>query len=79
MDDLQYETSLFSLSDYLANNDNYRIYHSLDDYFTNKNQIERLKTFSGSRLTCLDCGAHLGFLYRKEFIESLKADIASKM
>ncbi len=79
MDDLQYETSLFSLSDYLANNDNYRIYHSLDDYFTNKSQIERLKTFSGSRLTCLDCGAHLGFLYRKEFIESLKADIASKM
>lgn len=71
-DDLKFETSLFSLSDYLANNDNYRIYHSLDDYFTNKNQLERLKNIAGKHLTCLNCGAHLGFLYRKEFVDSLK-------
>ena len=75
LDDLRYETGLYSLAEYLTNNDNYKIYHSLDDYFTNKDQIARLKTLTNKHLVCLNCGAHLGFLYRKEFIESLKNDI----
>lgn len=78
MDDLKFETSLFSLAEYLANNDNYRIYHSIDDYFINKNQLERLKLIAGKHLTCLDCGAHLGFLYRNEFIDSLKDYLKTK-
>lgn len=75
IEDLRYDTSLYSLADYLVNNDNYRIYHSLDDYFTNKDQISKLKTLSGKHLICLSSGAHLGFLYRKEFIDSLISDI----
>lgn len=74
-DDINYEASLYSLSDYLSKNDNYKIYHSMDDYFTNQKQIAKLKTFSGKHLVCLDCGAHLGFLYRKEFIDALRNDI----
>lgn len=75
LDDLRYETGLYSLADYLTHADNYKIYQSLDDYFINKEQLTRLKTLTGKHLVCLNCGAHLGFLYRKEFIEALKHDI----
>ena len=69
------EASLFSLSDYLMNNNNYRIYHSLDDYFVNQNQITKLKELAGRHLTCINCGAHLGYLYRKEFSDALINDL----
>ena len=75
LDNLRYSTSLYSLADYLAKNDNYKIYHSMDDYFTNKNQISKLKLFAGKHLVCLSNGAHLGFLYRQEFIDALRGDI----
>ena len=75
MDDLRYETSLYSLADYLKNNNNYSIYHSLDDFFTNKNQIAKLKDIAGKHLIALSNGSHLGFLYRKEFLDVLKQDI----
>ena len=75
LDDLRYETGLYSLADYLTHADNYKIYQSLDDYFINKEQLARLKTLTGKHLVCLNCGAHLGFLYRKEFLDSLKHDI----
>ena len=75
LDDLRYETGLYSLADYLTHADNYKIYQSLDDYFINKEQLARLKTLTGKHLVCLNCGAHLGFLYRKEFIEALKHEI----
>lgn len=75
LDDIKYETGLYSLADYLTHADNYKIYQSFDDYFINKDQLVRLKTLAGKHLVCLNCGAHLGFLYRKEFIEALKHDI----
>ena len=75
LDDLRYETGLYSLADYLTHADNYKIYQSFDDYFINKEQLARLKTLAGKHLVCLNCGAHLGFLYRKEFLDSLKHDI----
>ena len=75
LDDLRYETGLYSLADYLTHADNYKIYQSFDDYFINKEQLTRLKTLAGKHLVCLNCGAHLGFLYRKEFIEAIKHDI----
>ena len=68
---LRNEASLFAIRDYLANNNNYKIYHSLDDYFVSKKQIAELKSISGEKLICLNCGSHLGFLYRKEFTDSL--------
>ena len=67
--------SLYALSEYLASNDNYKIYESLDDYLISKNQINNLKNITGNKLICINCGAHLGFLYRKEFIDEFKKTV----
>lgn len=75
-EDLSYEVSLHSISDFLETADNYKIYHSLNDYLTNSNQLKKLKQYSGNKLVLIDNGAHLGFLYRKEFIENLKHTIS---
>lgn len=72
LDDLIYDTSLYSISDYLKSNNNYKIYESMDDFLINKTQLEQLKMYSPENVICLNNGSHLGFLYRKEFIESLK-------
>lgn len=72
LDDLIYDTSLYSIADYLKNNNNYKIYESMDDFLINKSQLEQLKIYSPNNVICLNNGSHLGFLYRKEFIESLK-------
>ena len=68
----------FSLSDiamFLATHKNYKIYHSMTDYLTNKSQLKNLKLLTGNKTVLIDNGAHLGFLYRSEFIEDLKATI----
>ncbi len=75
LEDLKYTSSLHSISDYLKNNNNYKIYHSLNDYLTNQSQLKKLKQYSGSKTVLLDNGAHLGFLYRKEFLDDLKNTI----
>ncbi|MBR1775910.1 VacJ family lipoprotein [bacterium] len=72
---LDEKASLFAISDYLQSNDNYKIYQSMDDYLINKSQIIKLKDIAGNHLVCLNCGSHLGFLYRKEFEEALINDI----
>ena len=77
-DDLAFELSLNFISDYLQNASNYKIYHSLNDYLTNSNQLKQLKQMSGTKTVFLDNGAHLGFLYRQEFIQDLKNTIALK-
>lgn len=74
-DDILNNATLYSISDYLKNNDNYKIYEAFDDYFINLEQIQKLKTITGSHLICLNCGSHLGFLYRKEFLDDLKQSI----
>lgn len=73
-DDLAYDTSLYTIKDYLTSNNNYKIYHSLDDYFVNQKQLKSLKNFAGDKLVLLNNGSHLGFLYREEFINELKKD-----
>lgn len=78
LDEIAYDTSLYSISDYLKSANNYKIYHSLDDFFTNKSQIKQLKSYSPENVICLNNGSHLGFLYRKEFLEELKKDIKFK-
>src|SRR5574344_136842 len=75
--DLSYETSLNSISDFLERANNYKIYHSVNDYLTNQYQLKRLKQYSSDKITFFDNGAHLGFLYRDEFIEDLKKTITS--
>ena len=74
-DDLNYDSSLYAISDYLENNDNYKIYHTLDDYLINSHQLNILKKYTGNTSVYLNNGSHLGFMYRPEFIELLTNDI----
>ena len=74
--DLAFETSLYSIADYLQSNNNYKIYHSLDDYLVNKNQLAQIKDYAKDKLVLLNNGSHLGFLYRKEFLAELKHEIS---
>lgn len=64
-------TKLTSISSYLKNENNYKIYHSTNDYLINEAQLKALKQISKDKLVILDNGAHLGFLYRHEFISDL--------
>ena len=75
VEDLGRDTSLYLISDYLKNSNNYKIYHAIDDYLVNHSQLQRLKSYCGNRLVLMNNGSHLGFLYRKEFIDLLKQDI----
>ena len=74
-DELTEMTKLKSISNYLINKDNYKIFHSLDDYLTNKSQLTELKGFCDDKLFLFSNGSHLGFLYRDEFIAELKKEI----
>ncbi len=73
---LGYDTSLYPIADYLLKNNNYKIYHAIDDYLTNTKQLKTLKQYTGKKSVYYSNGSHLGFLYRPEFIESLKQEIA---
>lgn len=73
--DLEQNSSLHKISTYLINANNYKIYHSVDDYLTNANQLKKLKMYSGTKSVYFSNGAHLGFLYRKEFLDNLKSEI----
>lgn len=73
--DLNEATNLLSLEEYLKNNSNYKIYHSLDDYLTNHAQLKKLKLCTGKKTILMSNGGHLGFLYTKEFLENLKGEI----
>lgn len=76
-DDLSFETSLYLISEYLMRSDNYKIYHSVNDYLINTNQLKTLKEYAGKKVVLLDNGAHLGFTYRKEFLDNLQESIAA--
>lgn len=75
---VEYDTSLYSLSDFLQQSKNYKIYHSCDDYFTNPEQLIWLKKQTGNKSTFFSNGSHLGFLYRKEFVDDFKKDITTE-
>ena len=78
INDYNYAASLYSVSDYLKRNNNYKIYHTLDDYLTNKNQLKKLREYTGKNTVLISNGAHLGFLYREEFLNDFKKEIALK-
>ena len=75
IEELSKHTSLNIISTFLESNNNYVIYHSLDDYLVNPPQLSTLKNICGNNLILFNNGSHLGFLYRKEFINSLKNQI----
>lgn len=74
--DFSYDTSLYRISDFLETSKKYKIYHSMDDYLISLKQLKRLKRNAKNKLIIIDKGSHLGFLYRDEFIEDLKKEIA---
>ncbi len=76
MEDLAGDTSLLSLSNFLQNSSNYKIYHSIDDYLVNQSQLKNLKICSGKKALLFSNGAHLGFMYTPEFLDELKKEIA---
>ncbi len=78
INDFNYAASLHAVSDYLKKNNNYKIYHTLDDYLTNKNQLKKLREYTGKNTVLISNGAHLGFLYREEFLNDFKKEIALK-
>lgn len=75
LDELNSSTSLLSINDYLKNGNNYKIYHTLDDYLVNQKLLKQLKQLTGKKTVLIDHGSHLGYLYRKEFLDELKKDI----
>jgi len=72
---LIHDTSLYAISDFLQKSEKYKIYHSIDDYYTNPEQLAWLKRQSGGRAVFFNNGSHLGCLYRREFSDSFKKDI----
>jgi ABC-type transporter lipoprotein component MlaA len=72
---LNYDTSLYSLKNFLQIGKNYKIYHSIDDYYTNQTQLSWLKEQTKDKSVFFSNGSHLGFLYRKEFLAKLEKDI----
>lgn len=72
---LDYESSLLALTDFLQKSKNYKIYHSLDDCFTNPQQLVWLKKQTNNKSVYFSSGSHLGFMYRNEFINEFKKDI----
>lgn len=72
---VSYDASLYSLADFLQNNKKYKIYHSIDDYYVNAEQLIWLKKQSADKSVFFSNGSHLGFLYRKEFMDVFKKDI----
>lgn len=75
---LDYDTSLHSIADFLKNSTNYKIYHTIDDYYSSPEQLKWLKQQSDKKTVLFSNGSHLGILYRKEFLDELKKDINLK-
>lgn len=75
IEQLNFDSSIYSLYDFLSKNSNYKIYHSLDDCFTTPKQIAWIKEQTGNKSVIFSNGSHLGFLYRKEFLEDFKQTV----
>ena len=75
-DDLNYDSSLYSISEYLKCNDNYKIFHTLDDYLVTPQQLAQLKKYAKHKAVFISNGSHLGYMYRPEFIEALRKEIS---
>jgi len=73
---LNYDTSLYCLKDFLQKNEKYKIYHTIDDYYVNRQQLSWLKAQAKNKAVIFSNGSHLGFLYRKEFMDEFKKDIS---
>lgn len=76
--DFKETANLSYIKNYLETSKNYKIYHTLDDYLISYEQLKKLKKLTGKNMRLIDKGAHLGFLYRSEFLDDLKKEITLK-
>ena len=74
-EEMSHGFGLVAIADYLEKSNNYKIYHTVNDYLITRTQLKQLKQMAGNHLTILDNGAHMGFLYRPEFQEDLARTI----
>lgn len=77
-EEFDYETSLYSIADFLKTSDKYKIFHSLDDYYANQQQLGWLKGISKDKTVLFSNGSHLGFLYRQEFLDEFKKELVAQ-
>ena len=70
--DFDNDFGLINISDFLEKADNYKIFHSVNDYLINRIQLKQLKKYAGNKLVIMDNGSHMGFVYRREFIGELR-------
>lgn len=75
LEQLEFDSSMYPLSDFLKTSNNYKIYHTLDDCFVNSKQLFWLKMQTKNKSVIFSNGSHLGYLYRKEFLEQFRKDI----
>lgn len=75
---IDYEASLYSIANFLQTGKNYKVYHCVDDYYTNPQQLSWLKKQAGDKALYFSNGSHLGELYRDEFIDDFKKEISLK-
>ena len=67
---------LVAISDFLEKANNYKIYHTGNDYLVNRIQLKQLKRMAGNKMIIIDNGSHLGFLYRPEFQSDLRKTVS---
>lgn len=72
---VDFEASMYSIANFLQTCKNYKIYHSVDDYYANPQQLAWLKKQAGDKALYFSNGSHLGELYRQEFIDDFKKEI----
>lgn len=71
VEQLQYESSLYSSAPALKNEPKVRVLHNADDPILDSSERDFLDSLFGSRLTWFDCGSHMGNLYLKEYQDTL--------
>ena len=71
LEQLQYESSLYSSAESLKEESRIRILHNVDDPILNDEEIRFLDQTFGSRILWFDCGGHMGNLALKDYQDLL--------
>ena len=75
LSNLNYITSLYSISSTLRKNPKTRVFITADDVFINYDQLKWLKENMLGRCTVFSHGAHMGLLYVKTFQDYLRLEL----
>lgn len=73
--EIEYKSSLYSVADFLKTENNYKIYEAIDDYYSSPTDLVWLKNLTQNKSVYFNDGSHLGFTYRKEFLDNFRNDL----